>query len=126
MESTPYPPYLYLVVLLGVAILFPLVPLWLSQLWFRTFGVAKPGKEKNAVYECGLASKGVGKVSFHANYYVYGLLFLLFDVEVVFLYPFAAAFLELSLGSFIGMMVFVLLLVEGLAWAWMRGLFEPT
>ena len=61
---------------------------------------------------------------FHSKYYMFGLLFLVFDVETVFLLPFAVAFLKLSVGSFIAAMAFLLLLAEGLVWAWSKGLLD--
>jgi NADH-quinone oxidoreductase subunit A len=114
-------PYLFLAVFLGVAILFPLVPLALARMWALKFAPAKPGEQKNATYECGLESKGETLIQFKAQYYLYGILFLVFDVETIFLLPFAVAFTGLSVGGFLAMMVFLLLLTEGLAWAWMKG-----
>ena len=115
-------PYLFLVIFIAAALLFAVAPLALAALWARTFSPAKPGADKNATYECGLESKGDAMIRFKAEYYLYGILFLIFDVETVFLLPFAVAFTGLSAGAFLAMMVFVLLLVEGLAWAWMKGL----
>ena len=114
-------PYLFLAVFLAVAIVFPLVPLALARLWALKFSPAKPGEEKNATYECGLESKGDALIQFKAQYYLYAIIFLIFDVETIFLLPFAVAFTGLSVGAFIAMMVFLLLVVEGLAWAWMKG-----
>ncbi len=114
-------PYLVLVVLLAGALLFALVPLGLAWLWARKFAPPKPGASKNAVYECGLESKGDAWVQFRSEYYLYAIIFLIFDVEILFLFPFAVAFTALSTGAFIAMLVFLLLLVEGLAWAWQKG-----
>jgi NADH-quinone oxidoreductase subunit A len=116
-----YSPYLFLVVFIGAAIAFAIVPLALARLWAIRFAPPKPGESKNATYECGLESKGDAWVQFKSQYYLYGILFLIFDVETIFLLPFAVAFLNLSVGAFLAMMVFILLLVEGLAWAWMKG-----
>jgi NADH:ubiquinone oxidoreductase subunit 3 (subunit A) len=116
-----YNPYLFLTVFLVIAAVFPLVPLFLAKLWAQKFSPAKPGPEKNAVYECGLKSKGDAWIQFRSDYYLYGIIFLVFDVEVIFLFPFAAAFTGLSFGAFCAMMVFLLLLVEGLVWAWRKG-----
>ena len=116
-----YDPYLFLVVFLGVATVFALVPLGLARLWAKTYSPSKPGAHKNATYECGLESKGNAAIQFKSEYYIYAIVFLIFDVETIFLLPFAVAFLNLSFGAFMAMMVFVLLLVEGLAWAWMKG-----
>src|SRR3989442_315054 len=68
-----------------------------------------------------LQSKGDAWVQFKAEYYLYGILFLIFDVETIFLLPFAVAFAGLSAGAFVAMMIFLLLLVEGLIWAWQKG-----
>ena len=114
-------PYLFLTVFLVVAITFPLVPLALARLWAKCFSPPKPGDQKNATYECGLESKGDALIQFKSSYYLYAILFLIFDVETIFLLPFAVAFTGLSPGAFIAMMIFLLLLVEGLVWAWMKG-----
>ena len=117
-----YQPYLFLAVFFAVAVSFPLIPLGLARLWAIKFSPQKSGPDKNATYECGVESKGDPMVRFKADYYLYGILFLVFDVETVFLLPFAVKFLDLSVGAFLAMMLFVLLLVEGLDWAWMKGI----
>lgn len=119
--TVEYSPNLFLAVFLVVALLFPLVPLGLAKLWAQRFSISKPGPDKNAVYECGLESKGDAWIQFRSDYYLYGIIFLIFDVETIFLFPFATAFLDLSLGAFLAFMVFLLLLVEGLVWAWRKG-----
>jgi NADH:ubiquinone oxidoreductase subunit 3 (subunit A) len=116
-----YSPYLFIVVLIAAAVLFALAPLGLAWLWARKFSPRKPGPGKNAIYECGLESKGDAWVQFRAEYYLYAIVFLIFDVEVVFLLPFAVAFGGLTPGAFVAMLVFLLLLVEGLVWAWQKG-----
>lgn len=116
-----YEPYFFLTVLLICAVGFAVGPLVLAWLWARAFAPKKPGAEKNASYECGLESKGTPRIQFKSEYYLYGILFLIFDVEAVFLLPFAVAFTGLPAGAFVAMLVFLLLLVEGLAWAWMKG-----
>jgi len=116
-----YSPYLLIVILLVGAVGFALAPLVLAWLWARRFSPPKPGQDKNAIYECGLESKGDAWIHFRAEYYLYAIIFLIFDVETIFLLPFAVAFNGLSAGAFVAMMVFLLLLVEGLAWAWGKG-----
>src|ERR1041384_5428396 len=106
--------YLPVVILLVAAIGFGLTPLILAWLWAKKFSPRKPGQDKNAIYECGLESKGDAWVQFKAEYYLYAIIFLVFDVETIFLLPFAVAFTGLSEGAFIAMMVFLFLLVEGL------------
>jgi NADH:ubiquinone oxidoreductase subunit 3 (subunit A) len=106
-----------------VAILvFGLTPLALAAVWARFFSPRKPGWDKSAVYECGLESKGDAWIQFKSEYYLYGIIFLVFDVEVLFLLPFAVAFTSLPVGAFLAILVFIFLLAEGLAWAWMKGL----
>jgi NADH:ubiquinone oxidoreductase subunit 3 (subunit A) len=104
-----------------VAIVFAILPLLVGRLWARNFSPPKPGEQKNAVYECGLESSGDAWVQFKSQYYLYAILFLIFDVETIFLLPFAVAFTGLPVSAFLAMMIFILLLVEGLAWAWMKG-----
>src|SRR6059036_2951919 len=110
-----YNPYQFMVVLLLGALAFALVPLGLAYLWSKKFSPRKPGQDKNAIYECGLESKGDAWVQFKSEYYLYAIIFLIFDVETIFLLPFAVAFTRLSVGAFVAMLVFLLLLVEGLA-----------
>src|SRR5215470_3870092 len=113
--------YLLIVVLLLGALLFALAPLALAWFWAKKFSPRKPGQDKNAIYECGLESKGDAWIQFKAEYYLYAIIFLIFDVETIFLLPFAVSFTGLSAGAFVAMLVFLLLLVEGLAWAWQKG-----
>lgn len=117
-------PYAFLALFLTIAVSFPLVMLMVARLWFRFFQPAKPSAVKNDVYECGLESAGDSWIQFKAHYYLYAILFLIFDVEVLFLLPFAVAFTGLSTGALLAMLIFILLLAEGLVWAWQRGHLE--
>lgn len=76
--------YLFLAVLLAVAVVFPLVPIGLAKLWSRTFTPSKPGYDKQSSYECGILSVGSTRIQFKSQYYLYGIIFLIFDVEAVF------------------------------------------
>ncbi len=118
---TDYSPYLFVFVLFLGALAFALVPLVLAWLWARKFSPPKPGGDKNAIYECGLESKGDAWVQFKSEYYLYAIMFLIFDVETIFVLPFAVSFGGLPAGAFVAMMVFLLLLAEGLVWAWQKG-----
>ena len=100
---------------------FALGPLLLAWLWAKKFSPPKPGLTKNATYECGLESKGDAMIQFKSHYYLYAIIFLIFDVETVFLLPFAVSFTGLPVGAFLAMLIFLLLLAEGLAWAWIKG-----
>ena len=83
----------------------------------------KPSPEKAETYECGVEPVGTPWVQYHAGYYVYALLFVIFDIETVFLYPWALVFGERGVGLFVfsEMVVFVTILVGGLAYAWKEG-----
>jgi NADH:ubiquinone oxidoreductase subunit 3 (subunit A) len=109
--------YLFVAVFLGVAVVFPLLPLVLA----RILAPRKSGQTKNDIYECGLTAKGDAWVQFRVGYYIYALVYVIFAVETIFLYPWAVAFGGLSFGSFIAVMIFVLLLAEGLVYAWAKG-----
>ena len=94
-------PYAFLGLLAVVAIALPLVMLAAVRLWFVFFQPLKPSKEKNRTYECGVIPSGDSWIQFKAHYYLYGILFLIFDVEVLFLLPCAVAFTSVPPGAFI-------------------------
>lgn len=119
-------PYLPVVVLLLAAIAFAVSPLVLAWMWAKKFSPHKPGPSKNAIYECGLESTGRPWVQFNPGYYLYAIVFLVFDVEAVFLLPFAVAFTGLTATECIAMLVFLLLLVEGLLWAYKKNVLVWT
>jgi len=114
--------YLPVVVLMLAATLFALGPLALAWLWARTFSPPKPGPDKNSTYECGLESKGDAWVQFKSDYYLYAIMFLIFDVETIFLLPFAVAFTGLGMGACLALVTFVFLLAVSLVWAWKKGI----
>ena len=68
-----------------------------------------------------MESGGDAWIQFRSGYYLYAIIFLIFDVEAVFLLPFAVAFTGLGVSACLAMLVFVLLLIEGLGWAWAKG-----
>ena len=119
-------PYFSMAVLFVCALAFGLTPLGLAWLWARVFSPQKPGAIKNSIYECGLVSQGDAWVQFRSAYYLYAIIFLIFDVESVFLLPFAVAFTGLGVQACLAMLAFVLLLIEGLAWAWAKGVLTWT
>src|SRR5438046_6809439 len=117
---TPHP-YSFIVIFVGVAVVFPLMPLALAWVWRRFFQPPKPGVQKNATYECGVESLGEAQIQFRSQYYLYAIIFLIFDVEAIVLVPFAVAFTVLSIGALVAILIFLLLLIEGLIWAWGKG-----
>ena len=116
-----YSPALFVLVLAAGALAFALTPLALAWLWAKVFSPRKPGPDKNSIYECGLESKGDAWIQFRSEYYLYAIIFLIFDVEAIFLLPFAVAFTGFGVGALAAMLVFLFLLVAGLAWAWQKG-----
>ena len=120
--------YIFLVILIVAALLFALAPLALAWLWAKKFSPRKPGKDKNAIYECGLESKPAEWVQFKSQYYLYGIIFLIFDVETIFLLPWAIIFMgdDFSFTKFalIEMFVFIAILIVGYYYAWRKGALE--
>ncbi|HEY6376561.1 MAG TPA: NADH-quinone oxidoreductase subunit A [Edaphobacter sp.] len=112
--------YLPVIVLLVAALAFTVLPLALAWLWAKKFSPRKSGPSKNAIYECGLESAGDAWIQFKPGYYLYAIIFLIFDVETVFLLPFAVAFTGFTMAEGIAMMGFLLVLVEGLVWAYQK------
>ena len=80
--------------------------------------------EKLVTYECGEPSIGNAQIRYHARYYLFGLLFLVFDVETVFLYPWAVVIRNLGTWALVEMVVFLAVLVVGLVYAWRKGVLE--
>lgn len=84
----------------------------------------KPNKIKSETYECGIETVGDTWVQFKVQYYIFALVFLVFDVELVFLYPWAVAFDSLPLFAVFEGVLFILILVAGLVYAWRKGVLE--
>lgn len=109
-----------------LAVIFPLVPLIFSWL----VRPKKPHQSKKATYECGLAFEDFPDaaqqvwVQFRVQYYIFALIFVVFDIEVVFLYPWAVAYNALGLFALVEMVIFLGILVMALAYAWRKGLLE--
>src|ERR1700757_2378785 len=103
MNHSIFGPYLPIVVLAVMAAGCALAPLALAWLWAKRFSPRKPGSSKNAVYECGLETRSDAVLNFRPEYYVYAIIFLIFDVEAIFVLPFAVAFTGLTIGASIAM-----------------------
>ncbi len=93
----------------------------LAVLIARLIAPRKPNPEKLESYECGMETVGDTWVQFKVQYYVYALVFLIFDVEIIFLYPWAVAFDRLDLLGVIAGVLFIFLLGDGLLYAWRKG-----
>ena len=118
--------YGVLALLVVLSIIIPASMLILS--WLASFiriRPRKPNPVKRQVYECGVEPIGGRRWSqFNFRYYVYALLFVIFDIETVFLYPWAVQYQQLGLFALFEMLVFVLILVIGLVYAWRKRALE--
>ena len=112
---------LFLVVAIIFAATFPLLALSL-----RLIGWApkRPNPDKNSTYECGMETVGKSWVQFNFRYYLYALIFVVFDVLIVFLYPWATTFKKLGTAGLIAMLVVILVLVVGYIYAWKKRALE--
>ena len=108
--------YLFIGIFLLVAIVFPVLPVILA----RFIAPRKPSASKNATYECGLESEGDAWIQFRVQYYLFALIFVIFDVETIFIYPWAVAFKSLGMFAFIEMLIFIGILALGLFYAWRK------
>ncbi|GAB4149902.1 MAG: NADH-quinone oxidoreductase subunit A [Candidatus Promineifilaceae bacterium] len=100
--------------------IFPALPVVLQHL----LGPKKPNPIKQQTYECGIETVGDTWVQFKVQYYLFALIFVIFDVEAVFLFPIAAAYGQLNLFAVMSAALFIFLLGDGLAYAWARGALE--
>lgn len=81
-----------------------------------------PNPIKLSTYECGESPIGSGWIQFNVRFYIFCLIFVIFDVEVVFLFPWALVFQSLGMFAFVEMLVFIAILMFGLFYAWRKGL----
>ena len=108
-------------ILAVVAVIVPASMLLISWLASKVrIRPQKPDLVKSDIYECGMEAIGGKWGQFNFRYYMYALLFVIFDIEVVFIYPWAVRFNKLGLFAMIEMMVFILILVMGLVYAWRK------
>ena len=80
--------------------------------------------QKGEPYECGLPPHGTSWMQFRVGYYLYAILFLMFDVEIIFLYPWATIVRSLGITGLVSILMFIVILSLGLAYAWKKGVLE--
>ncbi len=112
--------YLPILVLIAVAVAFALGSVVLSRL----VGVRKPGLVKLAPYECGMPLVGTARDRISVKFYLVAVAFIVFDIEVVFLYPWAVVFRDLGWYGAAVMGVFIFVLVLGFIYDWKKGALE--
>ena len=80
--------------------------------------------QKGEAYECGIPTRGKSWMQFKVGYYLFAILFLMFDVETVFLFPWAVVVQDLGIYGLVSILFFLVILVLGLAYAWRKGAIE--
>ena len=109
-------------ILVGLAV--GVVPLMLGGGLSRLLGVHKPDSEKLSPYECGFEAFEDARMKFDVRYYLIAILFILFDLEIAFLFPWAVVLREIGFFGFMSMMIFLAILVVGFIYEWMKGALE--
>jgi NADH-quinone oxidoreductase subunit A len=112
--------WIYIGIFLLVGIIVPVVPLLVAA----AIAPRKSNPIKSSTYECGIETVGETWVQFKAQYYIFALVFLVFDVETVFLFPWALTLNQLPLFVVFEGILFIGILVSGLVYIWRRGLLE--
>jgi NADH-quinone oxidoreductase subunit A len=116
MLSEYFPILLFIIV--GVAV--GVVPMVLGKL----LAPNRPDPEKLSPYECGFEAFEDARMKFDVRYYLVAILFILFDLEIAFLFPWAVVINEIGLAGFLAMMLFLAILVVGFVYEWMKGALE--
>ena len=112
--------YLPIIIFLGIAVALGLV-LMLSAI---VIAVRNPDPEKNSAYECGFNAFDDARMKFDVRFYLVSILFIIFDLEIAFLFPWAVAFGDMSMAAFWSMMLFLAVLTVGFAYEWKKGALE--
>lgn len=103
-----------------VGIVMGVLPVVLGKL----VSPSRPDAQKNSPYECGFEAFENARMKFDVRYYLVAILFILFDLEIAFMFPWAVVLEELGTFGFVSMMIFLAILVVGFAYEWMRGALE--
>ena len=109
----------FLFILVGVAV--GILPQAMGWLFSTAAGFNKPDAAKNSPYECGFEAFEDARMKFDVRYYLVAILFILFDLEIAFLFPWAVALKEIGPAGFWAMMLFLAILVVGFAYEWKKG-----
>jgi NADH-quinone oxidoreductase subunit A len=110
---------LYFPVLLQAAIAMATAAGILFASW--ALGKRVRNKVKDMPYECGIVPVGNARERFSVKFYLVGMLFILFDIEAIFLYPWAVVFRELKMFAFVEMLIFIFLILSGFYYIWKKG-----
>jgi NADH-quinone oxidoreductase subunit A len=116
MLAEYFPVLLFILVGLGVGV----APMVLGRL----LAPNRPDPEKLSPYECGFEAFEDARMKFDVRYYLVAILFILFDLEIAFLFPWAAVINDIGFAGFVSMMIFLAILVVGFIYEWMKGALE--
>ena len=112
--------YLPVLVFMVVGLAMGLMPITLGRL----LAPKNPNTEKNSTYECGFVPFSDARLKFDVRYYLVAILFIIFDLEIAFLFPWAVVLKDIGAGGFIAMGIFLLLLTVGFIFEWKSGALE--
>ncbi len=112
--------YFPILLFIIVALVIGVAPLALGKL----LGPHRPDPEKLSPYECGFDAFEDARMKFDVRYYLVAILFILFDLEIAFLFPWAVVLNDIGFAGFLSMMVFLAILTVGFAYEWMKGALE--
>ncbi len=112
--------YLPILIFLGIAAGLSLFVIIASMI----IGQQHPDSEKNSAYECGFEAFENARMKFDVRFYLIAILFIIFDLEIAFLFPWAVAFRDIGAFGFWSMFVFLLILTVGFAYEWRKGALE--
>jgi NADH-quinone oxidoreductase subunit A len=112
--------YFPILLFIAVGLAVGVVPMVLGRL----LGPNRPDAEKLSPYECGFEAFEDARMKFDVRYYLVAILFILFDLEIAFLFPWASVINDIGLAGFVSMMIFLTILVVGFVYEWMKGALE--
>jgi NADH-quinone oxidoreductase subunit A len=116
--------YFPILLFIAVGVMIGVAPVILGSGLSRLLGVHRPDSEKLSPYECGFEAFEDARMKFDVRYYLIAILFILFDLEIAFLFPWAVVLREIGLFGFLAMMVFLGILVVGFVYEWKKGALE--
>jgi len=116
--------YFPILMFIAVGLVFGVAPVAAGWIASRVVGSHRPDQQKLSPYECGFEAFEDARMRFDVRYYLVAILFILFDLEIAFLFPWAVVLQEIGLFGFFAMMIFLAILVVGFAYEWKKGALE--
>ena len=110
------PVLIFLIIAIGLSCVIILIPFIINKM--------RPDEAKNSQYECGFEGEGSSRGEFKVQFYLVAILFIIFDLEVAFLFPWAVALREIGVVGFWSMIAFLVILTVGFVYEWKRGALE--